>query len=194
MPSESSSDDPPTVIQFELPSWLAAAWPAPGTVLTTAEERMRLVIDLAQRNVEQGGGGPFGAAVFELGSGRPVALGVNLVLSQRCSVLHAEIVALVLAQRVLGTHDLSGGAGCELVTSVEPCAMCLGAVPWSGVRSVVCGARDEDARAVGFDEGHKPLDWSDGLTARGIRVTCDVLRSEAAAVLQRYRQRGGVIY
>lgn len=194
MPSEPGVDRSPTTIQFELPAWLAAAWPAPGAVLATAEERMRLAIDLAQRNVEQGGGGPFGAAVFDLGSGRPIALGVNLVLAQRCSVLHAEIVALVSAQRALGTHDLGGGAGCELVTSVEPCAMCLGAVPWSGVRSLVCGARDEDARAVGFDEGHKPADWRAGLTARGIRVTCDVLRAESAAVLQRYQQRGGVIY
>ena len=41
----------------------------------------------------------------------------------------------------------------EMVASTQPCAMCLGATPWSGIRRLVCGARDEDAEEIGFDEG-----------------------------------------
>ena len=123
---------------------------------------MRLAVSLARENVRRGTGGPFGAAVFEARTGRLVAAGVSLVVPARWSGAHAEIVALALAQRALGTHDL-GGPGMaphELVTSVEPCAMCLGAVAWSGVRRLVCGAREAEARAIGFDEGPKPGRWA----------------------------------
>jgi tRNA(Arg) A34 adenosine deaminase TadA len=46
-----------------------------------------------------------------------------------------------------------------MVVSTEPCALCLGAIPWSGIRRLVCGARDEDARSIGFDEGEKVPYW-----------------------------------
>jgi len=72
--------------------------------------------------------------------------------------------------------------------------MCFGAVPWSGVSSLVCGARDEDARSIGFDEGPKLTNWVEELESRGIRVVRDVLRDEAAAVLREYGQGGGMIY
>jgi tRNA(Arg) A34 adenosine deaminase TadA len=157
---------------------------------------MDFVIRLADRNVQEGSGGPFGAAVFERDSGLLVAVGVNVVVASHCSHAHAEMVALALAQQQRGTHDL-GSANLpahELVTSCEPCAMCLGAIPWSGVKRVVCGARDEDARAIGFDEGSKPADWQQALTSRGIEVQTDVLRKAAAAVLQRYAGMEGIRY
>jgi tRNA(Arg) A34 adenosine deaminase TadA len=72
--------------------------------------------------------------------------------------------------------------------------MCLGAIPWSGVRHVICGARGEDACAIGFDEGAKPDDWIGALASRGIEVTRDVLRDEARAVLNHYHTTGGRIY
>jgi tRNA(Arg) A34 adenosine deaminase TadA len=157
---------------------------------------MGLAVELARENVLRRTGGPFGAAVFEVESGRLVAPGVNLVMGSGCCVFHAEIVAVMLAQRVVGGFDL-GAPGLpqhELVASTEPCAMCLGATPWSGVRSLVCGARDEDARAVGFDEGFKPEGWEGRLEERGIAVARDVLRGEAAAVLQLYAEGGGEVY
>jgi hypothetical protein len=59
---------------------------------------------------------------------------------------------------------------------------------------VVCGARGDDACAIGFDEGAKPADWISALRNRGIDVVRDVLRDEAQAVLQQYRDDGGLIY
>jgi len=156
---------------------------------------MRFVIDLAKQNIEQATGGPFGAAVFDMESGQLLAPGVNLVEPAHCSIAHAEMVAFALAQQRIGSFDLSAnGRICELVTSTEPCAMCLGAIPWSGVRRVICGARGADACAVGFDEGAKPADWIGELTRRGIEVTCDVLRDEARAVLNDYHTSGGLVY
>ena len=183
-------------VTLTLPEWLESTLPAPDHVFATTEDRMRLAIELARHNVDHGTGGPFGAAIFERQTGTLLAPGVNLVVPSNCSVAHAEIVAIMLAQTILGCYHLGANRtpSYELVTSTEPCAMCMGAIPWSGIQSLVCGARDEDARAIGMDEGDKPADWIAAYQQRGIRVQRDVLRDEARAVLQHYRDSGGIVY
>jgi len=181
---------------LSLPVWARSFLEDSGEVFPTVEERMRFVIELARLNVDRKTGGPFGAGIFERKSGRLIAIGVNQVESLNCSIAHAEMLAISLAQKAVGTYDMGGerGAAYELVTSTEPCVMCLGAVCWSGVTRVVCGARDEDARRIGFDEGPKPKDWASALESRGISVVQGILRKEAAAVLTEYREQGGLIY
>jgi tRNA(Arg) A34 adenosine deaminase TadA len=183
-------------VSLRLPEWVAEYVPDEETLYPTAEDRMRLVIGLARENLRRGTGGPFGAAIFEKESWRLISAGVNLVVPQSNSAAHAEMVAIMVGQAGLGNFDLGdeGRPACELVTSTEPCAMCFGAVPWSGVRTLVCGARDEDARGCGFDEGAKIADWAAELEDRGISVQRDVLRDESAEVLREYAESGGVIY
>ncbi len=184
-----------TELVLKLPAWLQEKLAAQGRYFDTDEAKMGFVIDLARCNIEQKTGGPFGAAVFEGDSGRLVAAGVNLVESLSCSIAHAEMVALALAQQAVGSYDLgAGGAVHELVTSTEPCAMCLGAIPWSGVKRILCGAWGQDACAIGFDEGAKPTDWIGALRQRGIEVVRNLCRSEAQAVLAQYLTSGGRIY
>jgi tRNA(Arg) A34 adenosine deaminase TadA len=177
------------------PDWLGGAvdWNAR---YQSDEARMRVAVELAWQNVLRGTGGPFGAGVFESDGGRMVAAGVNSVTRLDNSVLHAETLAIMLAQARLGTYAL-GAVSDEsylLVTSCEPCAMCLGATLWSGVRGLVCGATREDATAVGFDEGPVFAESWDYLEQRGVRIARGVLRRDAAAVLQLYRDSGGAIY
>lgn len=181
---------------IRLPLWLVGQWEVlRSRCYSTVEERMQLAIELAEQNIDNATGGPFGAAIFGQSSHRLIAVGVNLVTSQDCSLAHAETVALALAQKVIGHYDLSTAhEPLELVTSVEPCAMCLGAIPWSGIKSVVCGACTEDAEAVGFDEGSKPARWMKTLTKRGIDVTTEILRDKARRVLETYKNQGQVIY
>ncbi len=183
-------------VTLRLPGWVGELSSDGDRVYRTVEDRMRFVVELSRLNVRKGTGGPFGAAIFERETGRLLAPGVNLVVGSGCSVFHAEMVAIMVAQRVVGTFDLGGNdlPPYELVASTEPCAMCLGATPWSGVRHLVCGARDEDARAVGFDEGVKMAEWAGSLEDRGISVQRSVLREEAVAVLREYAERGGEIY
>lgn len=185
----------PTV-DFELPGWVEELVGDPERGYPTEEDRMRLAVELSRLNVEHGTGGPFGSAVFDLETKRLVAPGVNLVTTAGCSIAHAEMVAIMFAQRSIGSFDLGGSGQTvrELVASTEPCAMCFGATPWSGVRRLVCGARDEDARAIGFDEGPKLPEWKSALEERGIEVSRDVCREEAAAVLRYYAKSGGAIY
>jgi len=180
---------------LQLPQWVQDILSGYDGIYPTVEERMALAIVLAANNIKNSGG-PFGAAVFEQRSGKLVAPGINLVLQTNCSVVHAEIVAIMLAQQQMANFDLSavGLPDYELVSTTEPCAMCLGAIPWSGISSLVCGARDEDARRIGFDEGDKPEKWFQKLQSRAIKVTRDILRDEAIAVLQQYVDEGGIIY
>ncbi len=183
-------------VTLRLPGWVGEFVFEGDRTYPTVDDRMRFAVELSRLNVRNGTGGPFGAAIFERGTGRLLAPGMNLVVGSGCSVFHAEMVAIMVAQKVVGTFDLGADnlPSYELVTTTEPCAMCLGATPWSGVRHLVCGARDEDARAVGFDEGSKTSKWVDALEERGISVQQDVLREEAVAVLQEYAEGGGEIY
>jgi tRNA(Arg) A34 adenosine deaminase TadA len=180
--------------ELALPDWLesfVASWTEP---LETVEQRMQLAVALSAENVRLNSGGPFGAIVVEEQGGRLLGAGVNLVTSVELSMAHAEMVAVSLAQAALGNWNLGALGRTQLVTSCEPCAMCFGAVPWSGVSSLVWGARKQDAEAVGFDEGDKPEAWEETLEQRGIQVIGHVLREEAAAVLAHYGRGDGHIY
>ena len=182
--------------ELNLPDWLEEFLPPLDKVYPTMGERMELAIELARLNVECGTGGPFGAALFDMETDRLIAPGVNLVASLGCSVFHAEIVAIILGQKKVGSYDL-GGHGIppmELVSSTEPCAMCFGSLPWSGIRRLVCGARDGDARGIGFDEGPKLSSWVSALEGRDIEVVRDICRDESVAVLRKYMEEGGLIY
>jgi len=183
-------------VTLRLPAWVEDLLAEEDRIYPTVEDRMRLAVELSRFNIQRRTGGPFGAAIFKRETGRLLAPGVNLVTSLDCSVFHAEMVAIMVAQRVVGDFDLGGPEHppYELVASTQPCAMCLGATPSSGVRHLVCGARDEDAEEIGFEEGMKPADWVGSLEERGISVERDVLRDEAASVLREYAESGGELY
>ncbi|MBI2407279.1 MAG: nucleoside deaminase [Gemmatimonadetes bacterium] len=186
---------PATSVVVTLPDWVASVvdW---GRSYATDEERMRFAIALSRLNVERGTGGPFGAAVFEQQSGQLVGVGVNSVVRLRNSSLHAEVVALMLAEQRRGSFTLSAPnlSRHELVTSCEPCAMCLGATLWSGVKRLVCGATRDDAMRLGFDEGPVFPASYDYLTHAGIEIVREVCRTDARAVLEQYAARSGPIY
>ncbi len=178
-----------TRFDLSLPNWAISALNELPSHLPTLEDRMAAVIDFSRRNFIEGTGGPFAAGVFERDSGRLVVIGVNRVVRSNCSSAHAEIMALSLAQRILGTFDL-GGPGLpahQLVVNWRPCAMCYGAVPWSGVRSLVVGGRGPDLEAeTGLDKGPTPPGWRAALEAQGIEVIEGVLYEEARAVFREF--------
>ena len=184
-------------LTLSLPDWIDDFLKQYQFPLVSNEERMRFVLKLTLQNIEKTTGGPFGAAVFERESGQLVSVGVNVVLNQGCSAAHAEMMAIMLAQQELGTHDLGIAELPEfqLVTSGKMCAMCLGSVVWSGVREVLASAQPEDVEnIVGFDEGPAPADYDQQLEKRGISIIPSFLREEGCEVLQRYVDLEGVVY
>jgi len=182
-------------LSIQLPAWLTRMQLADHTVYTSIESRMKLAIQLASNNIVHGTGGPFGAAIFDMYNHQLIAVGVNVVVASCCSMAHAEMTAISMAQQQRGHFDLAAGdQHLELVSSCEPCAMCFGALAWSGIKHLTCAARDSDARAIGFDEGPKLHDWQQALEQRGISVQTDVCRHDAIKVLQHYASSGGAIY
>jgi tRNA(Arg) A34 adenosine deaminase TadA len=185
----------PRPILLESPTWIESIVPARHAVAGD-DAAMRLAIDLARENVVRRAGGPFGAVVFEEGTGRILGAGVNGVERLRNSVLHAEMVALMAAEARVGSHTLrrAGGPARVLATSCDPCAMCLGAALWSGIGRLVCGAGRDDAARLGFEEGPVFAASWEYVEKRGLRVRRGLLAGQARAVLEEYRVAGGAIY
>jgi tRNA(Arg) A34 adenosine deaminase TadA len=183
------------VVHVEYPSWVddVVNW---NRRYVTDEDRMRLAVTVARENVTRETGGPFGAAIFERDTGRVVAVGMNSVVRLNNSTLHGEIVAFMMAQQRVGSYTLSapGGRTHDMYTSCEPCAMCLGATLWSGVKRIVYGAAREDAARLDFEEGPVFEASYQYLQERGLEVYGPLLRDEAREVLELYRQRSGQIY
>lgn len=186
----------PLQTAFSLPNWVPDfldAFPLAGD----DESKMRLVIALAGENIRRQSGGPFGAAVFRRHDSALIAIGVNLTQAEHTAILHAEIVALMLAQQRLASYTLRAAgeeSGFELFSSCSPCAMCLGSVLWSGVERLVYAASRKDAMTLGFDEGPVFPESYQYLRDRGVEIVPDMLAAEAREVFERYRWQEGLIY
>jgi guanine deaminase len=132
-------------------------------MLTPQEIFMNEAIRLAETNMENGHGGPFGCVIVK--DGEIIASAYNEVLNTNDPTAHAEIVAIRRACNKLNTYQLEG---CEIYTSCEPCPMCLGAIYWSRPAKVYYAASREDAAEAGFDDNHIYTELSLPLTNRVI--------------------------
>jgi tRNA(Arg) A34 adenosine deaminase TadA len=166
-------------------------------VMPSLEKRMAAVIRFSRLNLKYQTGGPFAAGVFEAATGKPIVIGVNRVMAHGISSAHAEVMALSLAQKILGTWNLgaAGMSALQLVVNWRPCAMCFGATLWSGVRSlVIAGSGPELEQITGFDEGPVHPDWRHELERRGIDLVEDVLTDQAVEVFREFGASGAVVY
>ncbi len=174
----------------EVPRWVVDRVTDIGSSVPSLAEAMALANDLASRNVEDGGG-PFAALVVERGTGVVLSAGVNRVVASGLSVMHAEVVALSLAQARVGSWTLASGRPVDLVANARPCLQCCGAVLWSGVARLVIPTADEDdvGRLTGFDEGPLPEDWVRQYEQRGIEVVTGLGVEDARKTFRAYAAR-----
>ena len=143
---------------------------------------------LAQReasSAEQAGEVPVGALILAPDEETILAAGNNRVLRDADPTAHAEIVAMRLAGRALGNYRLSG---CTLICTLEPCAMCAGAILHARLGHLVYAADDLKAGACGSVLGvlnHPQLNHK-------LAVTPGVLAAECGAQLSAFfRARRG---
>jgi tRNA(Arg) A34 adenosine deaminase TadA len=169
-----------------LPAWLQM-WPLPAAPVSD-EAAMKLALAIARENVARREGGPFGAVLRAESDGSILSVGVNLVPVTGVAVLHAEIVAFLMAGR-----ELAPGAA-TLFTSSEPCIMCLGASHWANTPRIVSAALREDAEAIGFIEGEGCAPLMAQMKERGVRFESGLLRAEAVDIFRAYAEGGGPIY
>lgn len=109
------------------------------------DEAMTIALEQARFSSEASGDVPVGAVILD-SNGRMVGIGSNRRELLSDPIGHAEIVAIKSAARALGNWRLDG---CTLVVTLEPCAMCAGAIQQSRIAKVVFGAWDEKAGAAG---------------------------------------------
>lgn len=120
---------------------------------------------------------PVGAVVVR--DGRIIATGRNAPIGGHDPTAHAEIVALRAAAQVLGNYRLDG---CELYVTLEPCAMCSGAMLHARIRRVVYGASDTKTGAAG-----SVLDlFAEGRLNHQTTLQPGVLAEDCAALLQEF--------
>lgn len=168
-----------------------------GQIYETLEDRMKPVIRFSRLNFEHDTGGPFAAGIYERDTGKLLVIGVNRVVPTNMSSAHAEVVTISLAQQLLKTFDLGGKdlPAYQLVVNWRPCAMCYGAIPWSGIRSlVIAGSGNELEELTGFDEGPIHPDWKTELEKRGIDVTENILNEDAIQVFRDFAASDRLVY
>lgn len=143
-------------------------------------ELMRRAIQLSSESLERGGG-PFGAVIAR--DGEIVAEGSNGVTLACDPTAHAEVTAIRIAARKLGTFDLSG---CEIFTSCEPCPMCLGAIYWARLDRIHFANDRKDAAAIGFDDDFIYREFALRPEDRS-KPSERMLRNEALPVFEKWR-------
>ncbi len=144
------------------------------------EEAMAKAIELARVAASASGDVPVGAIVLNK-DGEVIATGANQRELSHNPVAHAEIIAIQKAASAIGNWRLDE---CTLVVTLEPCAMCAGAIAQSRIPKLVFGAWDEKAGAVGSQwdllrdprQLHKP------------EVIAGVMADECASLLAEFFQ------
>ena len=186
-----------TKFQLNLPPWAVDELNHLPDYFSSPEERMAVVIEFSRKNFKRNTGGPFAAGIFERDTGKLIVIGVNRVVPLTCSSAHAEVMAISLAQHKLGVLDL-GGPGMpahQIVVNWLPCAMCFGALFWSGVRSLVIAGDGPELEAItGFDEGPIHPQWRAELKKRAIGLIEDILQDDAIAAFKEYAANNPFVY
>lgn len=142
----------------------------------TDEKYMGMALEAA-REAERAGEVPVGAVVV-LGN-EVIARGANRTITDCDPTAHAEIVALRIAAQAVGNYRLSGAT---LYVTIEPCAMCAGAMVQARFARLVYGADDPKAGAVRsvFSVANHPQ-----LNHR-VEIASGILAEECSAVLQAF--------
>ena len=146
------------------------------------EKFMRLAIEKSLESVDNGGG-PFGAVVVK--DGEVVAVASNSVTLDNDPTAHAEVNAIRMACKKLGTFDLSG---CEIYASCEPCPMCLASIYWARIGKLYYANTKVDADKIGFSDSFIYEEFAKPESERSIKVV-KMLRNEAIQAFENWKKK-----
>lgn len=142
---------------------------------------MHLAIDIATKNVENGGG-PFGAVIVK--DNEIISQSFNTVTTSNDPTAHAEINAIRKACKAMETFDLSG---CEIYSSCEPCPMCLSAIYWARIEKIYFAADRYDAANVGFNDSFIYNELSIPISERKIPIE-NLMKEEGQEPFELWRK------
>ena len=126
------------------------------------------------RHAAECGEVPVGAVVVK--DGRVIAAAHNLCESKGNALLHAEVIAIDKACRVLKSSRLDD---CDMYVTLEPCAMCCGAISHARIRRLFFGAYD---RLAGCVESNIQL-FSSGSPLRYVEYYCGLMENECSEII-----------
>lgn len=144
--------------------------------LTKAREMMEEALVLA-RGAGEAGEVPVGAVVVK--EGRIIGRGANRPVGYHDPTAHAEIVAMREAAAFLGNDRLTG---CDLWVTLEPCAMCAGAIAHARIARLYFGADDPKGGAV----AHGPRLFEQPTVHHGPEIYAGIAADEAAELLRAF--------
>lgn len=149
-------------------------------------EFLELAVQLAYVNAEQGGR-PFGAVVVR--DGEVIAEAVNQVIETNDPTAHAELLAIRVASKKLGSVSLEG---CSVFASGHPCPMCMAAMRLAGVNEVTYGHSNEDGAPFGLSTADIYADLAKPFDEQSMRIRYVPTRIEGKPGLYEYwKQRVG---
>ncbi len=140
------------------------------------EDLMRRALDAA-REAAGSGEVPIGALIYDPSSKTIVSMGQNAPISLNDPCAHAEIQALRAAGQAIGNYRLTG---LWLYVTLEPCAMCAGAISHARIERLVYGATDPKGGAV----DHGPKFFAQPTCHWRPDVTPGVLAEDSRTMLQ----------
>ncbi len=146
------------------------------------EKFMRLAIEKSLESVDNGGG-PFGAVIVK--DDEVVAVASNSVTLDNDPTAHAEVNAIRMACKKLGTFDLSG---CEIYASCEPCPMCLASIYWARIGKLYYANTQTDADKIGFSDNFIYEEFAKPESERSIKVE-KMLRNEAIQAFENWKNK-----
>ena len=147
-------------------------------------------ISEALKTIKENSGGPFGAVITD-NAGNILSIASNTVLKHHDATAHAEINAIRLASRKLGTHNLEG---CKLYTTCYPCPMCMGAIIWSNIKEMYYGCDSKDAANIGFRDDYIYNYIKEGCKNDNILKITQVDRDKCIKLFEEYKKENKEIY
>ncbi|WP_291891750.1 tRNA adenosine(34) deaminase TadA [Maricaulis sp.] len=139
---------------------------------------MQRALELAQQAADMGEA-PIGAVIVDPETDQIIAEAHNQPISDQDPTAHAEILALRAAAKVLGNYRLTG---LEMFVTLEPCAMCAGAISHARIGRLVFGASDEKGGAV----EHGPRFFEQPTCHWRTEIRSGVLAEESADLLRSF--------
>ncbi len=146
-------------------------------------ELMQLAVEAARMGIADGQS-PFGCAIAR--DDKVLAVAHNTVVAATDITAHAEINALRAACRAADQVHLDD---CLVASTCEPCPMCMAALHWARVRTVMFGATIADAESAGFNELHVPAADVLKIGGSSVQLQSGVLSAECRQLFRLWQER-----
>lgn len=149
------------------------------------EKYMHVALKEADRGVSKGEGGPFGAVIVRKSDGKILAKAHNTVLKDSNPTHHAEINTISKASKKYGI-DLSNTI---IYSTVEPCPMCLSAIHWAKIDTVVYGTDIHFSKKYGFNEINLSDKKYNKIAGLKIKLIPDILKDESEKLFKKSKKK-----